>query len=81
MGLYKKEKISPFSGCLSSIIQIILFLSVFYLISSPLTHMKKVGSTEEGAKKYRNIYSRDKFRSGEAVSYPEIKIIEDKAAE
>ena len=24
MGLYKKEKVSPFSGCLSSIIQLIL---------------------------------------------------------
>ncbi len=79
MGLYKKEKISPFSGCLSSIIQIILFLSVFYLISSPLTHMKKVGSTEEGAKKLE-AYTQEIKESGEAVSYPEIKIIEDKAA-
>lgn len=27
--LYKREKVSPFSGCLSSIIQIILIISVF----------------------------------------------------
>ena len=31
MGLYKKEKVSPFSGCLSSIIQLILFISVLSL--------------------------------------------------
>ena len=42
MDLYKKEKMSPFSGCLSGIIQIILLLSVFYLVRSPLTYMKKV---------------------------------------
>ena len=44
MDLYKREKMSPFSGCLSSILQIILVLSVFYLVSSPLTYMKKVDS-------------------------------------
>ena len=42
MELYKREKISPFSGCLSAIIQIIIILSVFYLVSRPLTYMKKV---------------------------------------
>ena len=40
--VYKREKMSPFSGCLSSIIQIIIFLAVFYLVKSPLTFMKKV---------------------------------------
>ena len=42
MELYKRENMSPFSGCLSSIFQIVLVLSVFYLVSSPLTYMKKV---------------------------------------
>ena len=41
MELYKREKMSPFSGCFSAIIQIILLFSVFYLVRSPLTYMKK----------------------------------------
>lgn len=42
MNLYKSEKMSPFSGCLSTIIQVILLLSIFYLVRSPLTFMRKV---------------------------------------
>lgn len=42
MDLYKREQMSPFSGCLSSIIQIILLFSVFFLVRSPLTYMKKI---------------------------------------
>ena len=40
--LYKREKMSPFSGCLSSILQIIIIFSVFWLVSQPLTYMKKI---------------------------------------
>ena len=40
--LYKREKMSPFSGCLSSILQIIIILSVFWLVSQPLTYMKRI---------------------------------------
>lgn len=40
--LYKREKMSPFSGCLSSILQVIIILSVFWLVSQPLTYMKKI---------------------------------------
>lgn len=42
MKMYKEEKMSPFSGCLSSIVQIIILLSVFYLVSRPLTYMKNL---------------------------------------
>ena len=42
MALYKREKISPFSGCLATILQLVIFLSVFYLVSRPLTYMKKI---------------------------------------
>ena len=75
MGLYKKEKVSPFSGCLSSIIQLILFLSVFYLVSQPLTYMKKVDTS------VLDKYKQEIIESGESSSYPEIKIIEKKASE
>jgi YidC/Oxa1 family membrane protein insertase len=44
MDLYKKENMSPFGGCLSSIVQFIIILSVFYLVSSPLTYMKHLDS-------------------------------------
>lgn len=40
--LYKREKLSPFAGCFSSIIQIVIILSVFWLVSQPLTYMKKI---------------------------------------
>ena len=42
--LYKREKMSPFTGCLSSILQIVIILAVFYLVSKPLTYMKKIDS-------------------------------------
>lgn len=40
--LYKREKMSPFSGCLSSILQLVIILSVFWLVSQPLTYMKRI---------------------------------------
>ena len=46
MDLYKRENMSPFSGCLSSIIQIVLLLAMFYLVRQPLTYMKKVNAEE-----------------------------------
>lgn len=74
--LYKKEKVSPFSGCLSSIIQIILILSVFWLVSKPLTYMKKVDST-----KVNEYIEQTKTEDGKAAAYPEIQVIQKKSAE
>ena len=42
MNLYKQENLSPFSGCLSFIIQMLVIVSVFLLVRSPLTYMKKI---------------------------------------
>lgn len=56
MELYKRENMSPFSGCLSAIIQIILLLSVFYMVRSPLTYMKKTAN--QPYFKENNNYSR-----------------------
>lgn len=75
LDLYKREKMSPFSGCLSSILQLLIFLSVFYLVSRPLTYMKKVDST------VINNYTNEIKENGELSSYPEIKIIEKKSSE
>lgn len=72
--LYKREKTSPFSGCLSSIVQMILLLSVFFLVQSPLTYMRKIDTTViEGYK--TQIMSQEENKSN--VRYPEIKIIQD----
>ena len=75
LDLYKREKISPFSGCLSSILQLLIFLSVFYLVSRPLTYMKKIDNN------IIESYKTELTEKGETSSYPEIKIIETKSAE
>lgn len=77
MDLYKRENMSPFSGCLSSIVQIVLILAVFYLVSSPLTYMKKVDY------KVIETYTAElkEERGVENINYPEIAIIKEKADE
>lgn len=76
MELYKREKMNPFSGCLSSIVQIVIILSVFWLVSKPLTYMKKVDS------EIVNGYIEEiKNEDGKAAAYPEIQVIQRKANE
>lgn len=69
MELYKKEKINPFSGCFSAIIQIVIILSVFWLVSQPLTYMKHVQDMD--------IYKEylDKVEEGNNKSYKEMAIL------
>lgn len=69
MALYKREKMSPFSGCLSAIIQIILLFSVFYLVRSPLTYMKKLD--KETIQNLTQIVSQE----GKTSNYQEISVI------
>ena len=73
MQLYKSENMSPFSGCLSAIVQIILLFAVFYLVRSPLTYMKKidVGTID----KYTNIMQQNNLSTN--TSYPEIELIKE----
>ena len=40
--LYVSEHMNPLSGCLSSILQIIIIISIFYLVSNPLTYMRRL---------------------------------------
>ena len=73
--LYKREKLNPFSGCLSSILQLVIVVSVFMLVSKPLTYMKKVDSN------IVNGYIEEiKNEEGSASSYPEIQVIQKKAS-
>lgn len=70
MGLYKRENMSPFSGCFSSIVQIILLFSVFYLVRSPLTYMKKINP--EAINQMKAIVQEN----GATRGYEEIAIID-----
>lgn len=73
MSLYKTENMSPFSGCLSTILQFILLISIFYMVRSPLTFMKKVDTNTI------NSYVEQIKQEGKSVSaaYPEIDLIRE----
>lgn len=75
MELYKRENMSPFSGCLSAIIQIILLFAMFYLVRSPLTYMKKV--EPEIIEKYTNEMKDDAQEENKNSGYPEISVIRE----
>lgn len=73
MNLYKTENVSPFSGCLTSIIQMLLLLSIFYLVRSPLTFMEKIPQGNI------NTYIQQLKDEGKVISnvYPEIDLIRE----
>lgn len=73
MNLYKSENMSPFSGCLTSIVQFLLLISIFYLVRSPLTYMEKIPTENI------NNYVQQLKDDGKTISqvYPEIDIIRD----
>lgn len=71
MDLYKREKFNPFSGCLSAILQLVIILAVFWLVSQPLTYMKKVQNSEI----YNEYKTKIEESSNTKSSYKEIAII------
>lgn len=70
MDLYKKEHYNPFSGCLTSIVQMIIVLSMFYLVSQPLTYMKHIEP-----EKIDSYVSQITEETGTAPRYREIAVI------
>ncbi len=73
MDLYKRENLSPFSGCLTSIIQIILLFAMFGLVRSPLTYMKKIDTNM-----INNYVEEIRQEAGEdsiSRNYPQISIL------
>ena len=68
MSLYKRENMSPFSGCLSSILQIVLLLAMFFLVRDPLTYMLKV--PQEKISEYENMINTKS-------AYSEIEVIKE----
>lgn len=73
MDLYKKENMSPFSGCLSAIVQFILLISIFYMVRFPLTYMEKIDKAQ------LEIYVQQMKNDGMTVSqsYSEIDIVRE----
>ena len=74
INLYKEEKFGPFSGCFSAILQLVIILSVFWLVSQPLTHMKKAYENEDTSK-VMEAYTQQLQEEGTRKSYPQIQII------
>ena len=70
MDLYKAEKMSPCSGCLGSILQLILFVSIFYLVRQPLTYMERLDADKI------NQYV-EKYQISQQSNYKEIDIIRE----
>ena len=73
MQLYKEENVSPFSGCFSAIIQLVLLISIFNLVRMPLTYMKKIDTGI--INKYSTIMQEEKIST--SSGYPEIEIIRE----
>ena len=73
MDLYKKENMSPFSGCLTSIIQIVLLFAMFGLVRNPLTYMKKIDATS--IENYKNEIRQELGENSISTNYPEISIV------
>lgn len=71
--LYAEEHMSPFSGCLSSILQFIIIISMFFLISNPLTYMKKIPADNKTLISYKDEIKEE--NNGQNVNYIEIAII------
>lgn len=76
--LYKQENMSPFGGCFTSIVQIIVILSIFFLVQKPLTFMKRMDN--ETINNYK-IEIEQNLQEGETLRYPEIEIIKQKGTE
>lgn len=74
MELYKKENMSPFSGCLSSIVQLLIIISIFYLVSRPLTYM--IHFNQDTLNEYVQEINEN---SQERVNYQEIAVIREKS--
>lgn len=75
MDLYKRENMNPFSGCLSSIFQFIVILSMFYLVSRPLTYMLNIDNNM--IEDYKTQIQQNDPNSSSSLRYPEIAIIKN----
>lgn len=73
MELYKREKINPFGGCFSLIIQMVLIIAMFMLVKSPMTYMTKVD--DEKITEQIDTIKQEEGEESVSVQYPEMSII------
>ena len=79
MELYRREKMNPFGGCFSLIIQMVLIIAMFMLVKSPMTYMSKVDTETINAQ--IDTIKQENGEEAVSVQYPEmsiIKYLEDK---
>lgn len=72
--IQREEKFNPFSGCLLSLIQIPIILAMFYMVSNPLTYMKKMDSMQ-----IEQLKNQWQISDNQGRFYPEIEIIKKDA--
>ena len=72
--IQRENNFNPFSGCLLSLIQIPIILAMFYMVSNPLTYMKKFDATqiEQLKTQWGIVQNTGRY-------YPEIEIIKKDA--
>ena len=75
MNLYKEENVSPLSGCLSSILQFIILISIFFMIRQPLTYMLRL--PQEDQEKYDSYVEIVEDTNTAKRGYSEIAIIKE----
>ena len=73
MDLYKRENMSPFSGCLSAILQVVLLFAMFGLVRNPLTYMKKIDTNV--INDYKTQMQQELGENSVSLNYPEISIL------
>jgi len=73
MELYKTEKMGPFSGCITAIVQLLLLISIFYLVRNPITYMAKISNEDI------NNFVEQVQEDGREISsnYPQIDLIKE----
>lgn len=73
MELYRREKINPFGGCFSVIIQMVLIIAMFMLVKSPITYMTK---TEENIINAQiDTIKQENGENSISEQYPEMSIV------
>ena len=75
MNVYKEENVSPMSGCLSSIFQFIILISIFFMVRQPLTYMLRLPQNDED--KYNTYLEMVEDTNMSKRGYQEIAIIKE----
>lgn len=71
MELYKRENFNPLSGCLPAILQLVIILAVFWMVSQPITYVRKLQNTEI----YNEYKTKIEENNNTKSAYKEIAII------